>query len=80
MRSLFFRVRSTASCGLGLERSIRWGVPEAARDPIDGGKLHDDLVLSAAMTAVLDEQTWGEAGQTLLIQAADPLSEMDGAF
>src|SRR5690606_16262904 len=49
-------------------------------DPLDGSKLHDDLVLSAAMTAVLDEQSWGEAGTPLLIQAADPLREMDGAF
>ena len=65
---------------LGLERSIRWGVPENARDPLGGSKLHDDLVLSAAMTAVLDEQSWGEAHAPLLIQAEDPLLEMDGAF
>ncbi len=38
------------------------------------------LALSAAMTAVLDEQSWGEAHAPLLIQAADPLREMDGAF
>jgi len=65
---------------VGPERNIRWGVPENARDPLDGSKLHDDLVLSAAMTAVLDEQSWGGAGAPLLIQAADPLREMDGAF
>ena len=82
LHALFYRQLQAVAyeVSLGPERSIRWGVPEATRDPMDGSKLHDDLVLSAAMTAVLDEQTWGEAGQTLLIQAADPLSEMDGAF
>jgi len=82
LHALFYRQLQAVAyeVSLGPERNIRWGVPEAARDPMDGSKLHDDLVLSAAMTSVLDEQSWGEAHEPLLIQAADPLREMDGAF
>ncbi|MEL7644990.1 MAG: hypothetical protein AAGU04_01810 [Anaerolineaceae bacterium] len=82
LHALFYRQLQAVAyeVSLGPERNIRWGVPETARDPLDGSKLHDDLVLSAAMTAVLDEQNWREAGIPLLIQAADPLREMDGAF
>ena len=82
LHALFIRQLQAVAyeVSVGPERNIRWGVPENARDPLDGSKLHDDLVLSAAMTAVLDEQSWGEAGTPLLIQAADPLREMDGAF
>lgn len=82
LHALFIRQLQAVAyeVSVGPERNIRWGVPENARDPLDGSKLHDDLVLSAAMTAVLDEQSWSEAGTPLLIQAADPLREMDGAF
>lgn len=82
LRALFYRQLEAVAyeVSLGPERNIRWGVPENARDPLDGGTLHDDLVLSAAMTAVLDEQCWSEASAPLLIQAADPLRDMDGAF
>ncbi len=82
LHALFYRQLQAVAyeVSLGPERYIRWGVPENARDPLEGSKLHDDLVLSAAMTAVLDEQSWGEAHAPLLIQAADPLREMDGAF
>jgi hypothetical protein len=61
----------------GPEHKIKWGSPEGARDPIDGSYLHDDLVLSAALTAVLDEQEWTPAGPNLIIQGIDPLKEMD---
>ena len=63
------------------EHFIAWGVPETARDPEGGGLLHDDLVLSAAMVAVLDEQPWSVSGNApLVIAAADPIKEMDGGF
>ena len=65
----------------GPEHFIAWGVLETARDPESGGLLHDDLVLSAAMVAVLDEQPWSVSSSApLVIAAADPIKEMDGGF
>ena len=29
---------------------VRWGVPEGTRDPMSGRIIHDDLVLSAALS------------------------------
>jgi hypothetical protein len=45
----------------GPDRRLRWGVPDCTRDAGDGELVHDDLVLSAAMVALLDAQTWGLA-------------------
>jgi hypothetical protein len=50
----------------GTEQRLRWGVP-------DGNPMHDDLILSAALCAVLDEQSWGQSSPGYLIQAPDPL-------
>ena len=36
-------------------RTVRWGVPEGTRDPGTGRMIHDDLVMSAALS-VLDEE------------------------
>lgn len=55
-------------------------MPETARYPEGGGLLHDDLVLSAAMVAVLKEQPWSVSNAPLVIAAADPIKEMDGGF
>jgi hypothetical protein len=65
----------------GPEHFIAWGVRETARDPESGGLLHDDLVHSAAMVAVLDEQPWSVSSSApLVIAAPDPIKEMDGGF
>jgi len=56
----------------GPERRLQWGVPPGRRDPLTHQPLHDDLLVSAALCAVLDEQTAGEA-RSSVIQAADPL-------
>jgi hypothetical protein len=69
------------SVSSGPEHFIVWGVPVAARDPQGGGLLHDDLVLSAAMVAMLDEQPWSVSSSApLVIAAPDPIKEMDGGF
>ena len=83
LQALFQRQLAAVSYSVssGPEHFIAWGVPEAARDPQGGGLLHDDLVLSAAMVAVLDEQPWSVSGSApLVIAAADPIKEMDGGF
>ena len=36
-------------------QTVRWGVPEGTRDPGTGRIIHDDLVMSAALS-VLDEE------------------------
>ncbi|HPR35766.1 MAG TPA: hypothetical protein PKY64_08845 [Anaerolineaceae bacterium] len=81
LQALFYRQLAglQAEVSPGPERLLRWSVPEGARDP-EGGLLHDDLVLSAAMVAVLDELSWGVSSQSVLIPASDPILEMDGGF
>lgn len=63
----------------GPQRLIRWGVPDGSRDPASGELVHDDFVLSAALCAALDELPWSSGAAPLLIQAADPLADMDRA-
>jgi hypothetical protein len=60
---------------------MKWGVPEGARNPEDGTLVHDDLLISAALCAVLDKMDWSVSGSATLIQREDPLSEIDkGGF
>jgi len=83
LQALFQRQLAAVSYSVssGPEHFIAWGVPEAARDPQGGGLLHDDLVLSAAMVAMLDEQPWSvRRSAPLVIAAPDPIKEMDGSF
>ena len=81
LQALFHRQLEavSAEASIGPERFLKWSVPEGTADPL-GGVLHDDLVLSAAMTAILDEQEWHLALPPQIIQAMDPLKEMDGGF
>ena len=59
---------------------LRWSVPDGTRDAKTGELVHDDLVLSAALCAVLDDQEWAGGGPTLMVRARDPLVEMDRGF
>jgi len=81
LQALFQRQLLAVSCeaSIGPERFLKWSVPEGTADPL-GGLLHDDLVISAAMTAILDEQEWHISLPPQIIQASDPLKEMDGGF
>lgn len=84
LRDLFFA--QCSACGMevraGPDNRLGWGVPEnAARAARHGsGLLHDDLLMSAALCAVLDELTWHSSGATLLVPARDPLAELDKGF
>ncbi|MBP7228766.1 MAG: hypothetical protein KA988_06600, partial [Longilinea sp.] len=66
----------------GLQHSLRWSVPDSAQDPATGLPLHDDLLLSAALCAVLEDQPWPRpARPTQIVRAADPLTAIDhGGF
>jgi len=65
----------------GPGRSMRWGVPDGARDPASGEPLHDDLVLSAALLAALEGRPLTRpSGATLIVPSADPLDTLDRGF
>ncbi|MFN3308973.1 MAG: hypothetical protein ACK44E_07165 [Anaerolineales bacterium] len=57
----------------GPERRLQWGVPEGRRDPVTQEPLHDDLLISAALCALLDRSVVGDA-RSSVIQAFDPLA------
>lgn len=63
----------------GPDRKLRWGVPDGTRDN-DGELVHDDLVISAALATVLDQQSWIVSGPPAIIHAVDPLSELSRGF
>jgi hypothetical protein len=64
----------------GPEKKMRWGVADGTRDPATGELVHDDLILSAALVSVLEEQLWTVSSPTVVIQAADPLAAMEKGF
>lgn len=63
----------------GPGKVMQWGVPNGMRDPETGETLHDDLVISAALCAVLDKQPWG-VGESQIAVQADPLGGMGEVF
>ena len=60
----------------GPNRTMKWGVPDGTRNLQTGELIHDDLIISAAMCALLDEQSFGHA-RSEVIKAFDPLSNME---
>jgi hypothetical protein len=62
------------------KRTMKWGVPVSARHPISGEAMHDDWILSAALCAVLEKMDLRSAGAAFVVEASDPLREMDGKF
>ena len=59
----------------GPGKVMRWGVPDGSRDPASGELIHDDLLISAALCAVLEEQTFGLA-KSRVINRKDILSTL----
>jgi hypothetical protein len=76
---VFFR--EAAFCqyqvGAGPDKVIRWGVPDGTRDPASGELVHDDLLISASLCAVLDEENWTPHLPGVIIPGADPIKEID---
>ena len=58
---------------------MKWGVPDGTRDDTTGNLLHDELITSAALCALLDDQQWGTAESSVVI-AQDPLSDLGDIF
>ena len=63
----------------GTERRLKWGVPNGFKDQT-GDFIHDDLILSAALCAVLDGQEWAVTGPALVVQGVDPLKDLDHGY
>jgi hypothetical protein len=62
-------------------RVMRWGVPDGTSDPASGKPVHDDLLISAAMCALLDGMKWTVGHEVSgLIQGKDPLDGLEKAF
>ena len=82
LQGLFLRQLSRVQYDIpaGPEKRMRWSVPDGTRDPLSGGYLHDDLVLSAALVGVLEKMELHPLSQALIIPAADPLKELDKGF
>ena len=64
----------------GPQKRVKWGVPDGTRDPATGELVHDDLLISAAMCAVLDAENWSVSAPTFIIQGKDPLPQLDLGF
>ena len=58
---------------------MKWGVPDGTRDESSGEHLHDDLVISAALCALLDGKEWGRA-DSAIVYAEDPLGDLGDVF
>jgi hypothetical protein len=79
-RELFWRQVAACECHVypGPTQRLRWGVPEGSRDPSSGELLHDDLLLSAALCAALEELAWSSpGGGAVLVRRADVLKDID---
>ena len=64
----------------GPQKFMRWSVPDGTKDPQTGEKIHDDLVLSAALASVLDGLEWSAGGPAVVARRVDPLKELDRGF
>jgi hypothetical protein len=58
----------------GPAKIMRWSVPDGARDPATGELVHDDLLISAALCAVIDAEQFGSA-ESAVIQPIDPIAK-----
>jgi len=64
----------------GPARTLRWGVPDGMRAPLNGQPAHDDVLISAALCCCLDGLPLGGGAGPALIPAADPLMDMETRF
>jgi hypothetical protein len=64
----------------GPQKRVRWGVPDGTRNAATGKLVHDDLLISAAMCSILDQEDWSVSAPTFIIQAQDPLDDLDRGF
>ncbi len=77
----FWRQVEHCQCSVatGPERAIAWGVPDGTRDVKTGQPVFDDLLISASLCWVLDQQQWGTA-ESHVVAAQDPLLGMEDVY
>ncbi len=82
LQALF--MRQAAACERmvrsGPQHHLAWGVPNGRREADGSDWLHDDLLVSAALCAVLDDLPWSTPLPGVILQAVDPLMELDEGF
>ena len=61
-------------------QQMRWGVPNGTTHPEDGALVRDDLLMSAALAAQLDQFSWSASSEPLIVSAPDPLRDLDQGF
>lgn len=64
----------------GPGKLMRWGVPNGKRHRETGEILHDDLLISAALSAELDKHTWQASLPSVIVQAPDVLDDLDEGY
>jgi hypothetical protein len=64
----------------GPNKLMRWSVPDGTRDPATSDLVHDDLVISAALCAVLEDHNFAPTAPAFIIPASDPLEDLDHGF
>jgi hypothetical protein len=79
LRTTFYREADFCQYSVlpGPEKTLRWGVPDGTRDPASGDLVHDDLLVSASLCALLDEETWQTHLPGVIIPGRDPMAEID---
>lgn len=63
----------------GPSKTMRWSVPDGTRDS-DGLLIHDDHIVTDALTAILDKLEWYISSPSLMTDYIDPLKEMEGRY
>ena len=69
----------TSEILIGPLHTMRWGVKDGTRDA-DGQLIHDDYILTDALTTQLDKLEWYTPSETVIIPQPDVLEEMDHAY
>lgn len=65
----------TSEILIGPAKTMRWSVPDGTRDE-NGLLIHDDFIITDAMTAILDKLQWYITSPTLIVSRPDVLDEM----
>jgi hypothetical protein len=79
LQNLFLAQAASCRAEVGSGQSLHWGVPSGVRHPHSHAPLHDDLLLSAALCAALEGQSW-HSGPSALSAPRDPVAGLEEAF
>lgn len=79
LREMFYREAEFCRYNVlpGPAKTLRWGVPDGTRDPSSGDLVHDDLLVSASLCTLLEEETWQTYLPGVIIPGQDPMKEID---